>query len=175
MSTAAKVAPAPQSAAGKPRRTPGGSTLGQDASRDARRLAAAILEVLAGLRSPAQAATALGLSLPRYYQVEGRALQGLVTACEAKPRGRTPSVDRELSTLRRQQQRLQREVARQQALVRLAQRAVGLPPPAPRPASTRGKKRRRPTARAVRVAQHLRQQDDVAAPQPCPAAALSVS
>jgi hypothetical protein len=170
MNTPAKAPPLPRAASGKPGRTPGGSTLGQDASREARRLAAAILEVLAGVRTPAQAAAALGLSLPRYYQVEGRALHGLVTACEARPRGRAPGVDKELSTLRRQQQRLQREVARQQALVRLAQRAVGLPPPAPPPGNARGKKRRRPTARALRVAQHLRGQADDAAAAPCPAA-----
>jgi hypothetical protein len=175
VNTPSKALPAPEPTSRKSGRTPGGSTLGRDASREARRLAAAILEVLAGVRTPAQAATAVGLSLPRYYQVEGRALQGLVAACEAKPRGRGAAKDKELSTLRRQQQRLQREVARQQALVRLAQRAVGLPPPAPPPASVKAnKRRRRPTARALRVAQHLRQQSDAGDAPACPAAAQSV-
>jgi hypothetical protein len=130
--------------------------------------------VLAGLRTPAQAAAAVGLSLPRYYQMEVRALQGLVAACEARPRGRAASVDKELPTLRRQQQRLEREVARQQALVRLAQRAVGLPPPTPPPANARSKKRRRPTARAVKVAQQLRQQTNTAAAEGCPPTPASV-
>jgi hypothetical protein len=175
MNTPAKGLPTPPRAAAAAGRTAGGRRLGQDASAEARRLAAAILEVLAGLRTPTQAAAALGLSLPRYYQVEGRALAGLVAACEAQPRGRTPLVDKELAELRRQQQHLQREVARQQALVRLAQRALGLPPPTPPPAPVKGKRRRRATARALRAAGHLRRQADNAAAAPCPAANPSVS
>ena len=58
-----------------------------------RRLAAVILDVLAGSRTPPQAAEALGVSLPRYYQLEARALGGLVAACESRPRGRQPEVD----------------------------------------------------------------------------------
>ena len=47
---------------------------------EAQRLAAAILEVLAGVRSPPAASELLGISLPRYYQLEARALEGLVAA-----------------------------------------------------------------------------------------------
>jgi N-acetylmuramoyl-L-alanine amidase len=43
-------------------------------SSQARRQAAAILEVLAGARTPADAARALGVSLPRYYLLEEKAL-----------------------------------------------------------------------------------------------------
>jgi hypothetical protein len=43
--------------------------LGDGASAEAKRLAAAILEVLAGMRTPAAAAQVLKLSLPRYYPV----------------------------------------------------------------------------------------------------------
>src|SRR5262249_56517863 len=60
----------------------------EGASRDARRLAAAILEVLAGVRTPAEAAQQLAISLTRYDIVEGRALHGLVAACEPRPLGR---------------------------------------------------------------------------------------
>src|SRR5687768_12360377 len=42
---------------------------------EAQRLAATILEVLGGVRSPPQAAQALAISLPRYYQLEARALE----------------------------------------------------------------------------------------------------
>ena len=63
-----------QAKAARRRHTPGGVTLGKDASREAQQLAAAILEVLAGARTPGQAAEALGLSLPRYFQVETRAM-----------------------------------------------------------------------------------------------------
>ena len=58
------------------------------ASREARQLAVVILEVLAGSRTSQQAAQAIGLSLPRYYQLEARAVAGLIGACEARPRGR---------------------------------------------------------------------------------------
>jgi hypothetical protein len=132
----------------------GGATLGQDASRDARRVAAAVLEVLAGARTPAEAASALALSLPRYYQIETRALHGLVNACEPKPRGRQPSPTHDLVVLRQENERLRREAGRQQALVRAAQRSVGLPAPAP--ARPTGKKpRRRRLARGLAAAARL--------------------
>src|SRR5262249_22422485 len=80
----------------------GGADLGSERSRDAKRLAAAILEVLAGARTPAQAAAALGVSLPRYYHLESRALHGLLAACEPKPKGRVRRPENELAALRRQ-------------------------------------------------------------------------
>jgi hypothetical protein len=157
----------PSTANGKPgkqrpgkKTMPGGAQLGQDASREAKRLAAGILEVLAGLRTPAQAARDLAICLPRYYALENRALRGLVTACEPKPKGRVRSVASEVAALRQDNDRLQRELSRQQALVRLAQRTVGLPPPTPPPARP-GKKtrRRRPVVRALSVAQRLQQEE----------------
>jgi hypothetical protein len=137
----------------------GGATLGQDQSRDAQRLAAVILEVLAGARTPVQAAAALSVSVPRYYQLETRALRGLVESCSARPKGPGPRPDRELNKLRRQHECLQRELTRQQSLVRLAQRAIGLTPPAPPPKPAPGKKRkRRPVVRALAAAAHLQEQ-----------------
>ena len=56
-----------------------------ETSKDAKRLAAVVLEVLAGLRTPPQAATAIGLSQAGYYQLEARALRGLLEACVPKP------------------------------------------------------------------------------------------
>ena len=61
------------------RQTPPPSAAG--ASPQARRQAATILEVLAGVRRPSEAAQVLEISLPRYYQLEQRALAGLVSAC----------------------------------------------------------------------------------------------
>jgi hypothetical protein len=154
-----------QTKARRRRHTPGGNTLGQDASREARQVAAAILEVLAGARTPGQAAQALGVSLQRYFQLETRAMQALVTGCEARPRGPTPSAAKELAALRRQQERLQRELARQQSLVRLAQRSIGLtPPPAPPPKPSPGKKNRRPVVRALHAAQQLQRPTQEAPP-----------
>ena len=130
-------------------------------SREAGRLAAAILEVLAGVRTPTQAAQVLSLSIPRYYQLEQRALEGLVHACEPRPRG--PGVDpqRDVRRLEKQLSRLQQECGRQQALVRAAQRTIGLAPlpakPAARPGSPApapgegGKRKRRPRRATVRA------------------------
>src|SRR5262245_21053542 len=147
------------------------------ASRDARQRAAVILEVLDGARTPTPAAQALGLSLPRYYQLENVAVQGLVAACEPVPKGRVHSAQTELAALRKQQQRLQRELARQQALVRLTQRTLGLAPPASAGkttsrAGTKSRKPRRPVARALRGAARLRQEaDGLPAPRADPAPA----
>jgi hypothetical protein len=155
-------APSPTATSTKKARchTPGGTTLGKDNSRPAQRIAAAILEVLAGVRTPGQAAEALAVSVPRYYYWEGRALRGLLEGCEAQPRGRVRSPDKELAALKRQHERLERELGRQQTLARMAQRAIGLAPPAAAPAAAKdGKKRRRrrPVVRALAAATHLQQ------------------
>jgi hypothetical protein len=138
----------------------GGADLGKDRGAAAKRVAAAILEVLAGARTPTEAATALGLSVPRYYQVEAQALRGLLAACEPKPRGRVRVVKTEVETLRKENQRLQRDLTRQQSLARAAQRAVGLSPPTPVVNKGGKKPRKRRVARALSVAARL--QEDVA-------------
>jgi hypothetical protein len=134
----------------------GGPELGQGASSHARRVAAAILEVLAGMRTPAEAATVLELCLPRYYQLEAQALRGLLAACEPRGPGRAVSVETEQARLAQENQRLQRELLRQQALTRAAQRTVGLAPPPATPAVKPGNRRRRRVARALSVATRLR-------------------
>jgi hypothetical protein len=149
------------------RHTPGGAGLGKDAGPEAQRLAAAILEVLAGVRTPSQAAEALGVSLPRYFQVETRAVQALVASCEPRPRGPGRSAERELTALRRQHERLQRELSRQQTLVRLTQRSIGLAPPKASLNQPGGKdqkkRRRRPVVRALRAAEALQRRSQEAA------------
>jgi len=148
-----------------------------DASAEAKRLAAAILDVLAGARGPSEAAELLGISLCRYYQLETRALGGLLLACEPRRRGGRPRSGGELAALRHECDRLRRECARQQALVRAAQRTIGLvsPSPAAPPAAAKnaGRKRRkrRPRARALKVAAMLRG-DGAATPVDPPAASL---
>jgi hypothetical protein len=137
------------------KRTTGGVDLGQESSREAKRLAAAILEVLAGARTPTQAAAALALSVPRYYQWEARALRGLLAACELRPHGRR--VQGDAATLRKENEKLHQELVRQQSLVRLVQRAAGLAAPVPPPAKkgTKKARQRRPVARALTVAARL--------------------
>jgi len=133
----------------------GGQDLGQGYGPEVKRQAAAILEVLAGVRTPTEAAQALGLSVPRYYQIEAQALRGLLAACAPRPKGRVRSPDHALSVLRRDNQRLQRELGRQQALARAAQRAVGLTPPSAAPSKAGKKPRKRRVARALNVAARL--------------------
>lgn len=136
----------------------GGADLGKDRGVEAKRMAAAILEVLAGARTPTEAAAALSLSVPRYYQVEAQALRGLLRACEPKPRGRVRSVETEVKTLSKENQRLQRELTRHQSLARAAQRAVGLSPPTPVVNKAGKKPRKRRVARALSVAERLKQE-----------------
>src|SRR6516225_7366206 len=127
--------------------------------REASKLAACVLEVLAGLRTPAQAAQELGVSLPRYYQLEQRALQGLVAGCAPVRRGRAVSPEGENARLRRDNERLTRECQRQQALVRLARQAAGLANPVAKPGQAsepRSTKRR--IVRGQEAARRLRQQ-----------------
>lgn len=126
-------------------------------SQQARRRAAAILEVLAGSRLPAEAAAALGVSLPRFYLLEQQALDGLVQGCEPKPHGRTLTPERALAKLNKEVERLKRDSARQQALVRAAQRTIGLtlPEPPKLKAPPGKKRRRRPTVRALKHAARL--------------------
>src|SRR5262245_51096297 len=128
-----------------------------EASREAKRLAAMLLDVLAGVRTPPQAAEALGVSLPRYYQLEDRALNGLVAACESRPRGRQADGEAHVRLLEKEVERLRRELARYQSLVRLTQRTVGVSPPPVTAKESGGKRRkRRPSVRAMRRAERLR-------------------
>ena len=139
-----------------------------DGSREAKRIAAAVLEVLAGANSPTAAAANLAVSLPRYYLLEQRAIEALVAACEPRT-GRTVSPKRELDILRKQLERAERDCTRYQTLLRHAQRSIGLaPPPTPTngkaKGSTKAKRVRRPTARALVAARSL--QADAAATEP---------
>lgn len=124
-------------------------------SREARVRAAVILDVLAGVFTPADAAKALTISLPRYYALESRLLTALVESCEARPRGRTRSVDQEIALLTRELERLKQECARKQSLVRAVQRTIGVTLPERRPLA-HGRRRRRPVVRALKAAAALR-------------------
>ena len=150
----------PQQSVEKRRRRPRDTATAErtaDASTAARRGAAAILEVWAGVRTPQQAASALGLSLPRYYQIEQRAVTAVVTSCEPQPRGPGPNLERQIRALERQLATSRRDAARLQTLLRTSQRTLGLAaPPAPA-AAGKGSKRRpkKPTARALKYAAAL--------------------
>lgn len=167
-----RPAPKPKRPA-RPPKAPPLSSLGRDADPTAQRRAAAILEVLAGEQTAAEAARLLGISVMHYYLLERRALQGLVTACAPRPKGPPgPSPAQELTRVRRELERSRRECLRQAALVRATQRALGFPVAAgtpskgqPEPASGKRARRRRTTIRALRAAQTLRRNSS-GLPQP---------
>jgi hypothetical protein len=160
------------------------------ASKEARRLAGVILEVLAGTLGPGEAATALGKTATQYYKLEARALDGLLQACEPRPRGRQLQPEKELSKLQTAHAKLERECARLQALVRALRKAAGVKMGAKKKgkggsegqkegkASTKpGQKRRKkpqrkPTVRALRLAAQLKENATTATPprEPAPPA-----
>jgi hypothetical protein len=137
----------------------------QKTTVDARRQAAAVLEVLAGARTPGEAATSLGLSVPAYYKLEARALQGMVFGCQPVGRGPKSSPEAEVRRLRRQCEQLIRDLRRYQALARSAQRAAGLTAPAAVQKDARGRRKRKPAVRALKAAETMRcHADGVSAP-----------
>ena len=167
--------------ASKNKKLPNARCLGQGVSAVASQRAAAILEVLAGERTPRQAAEVLAMSLPYFYLLERKALHGLLQACQPQPKGPpAPSPERKLEALELELARCRRECQRQEALVRATQRAVGLPvpPSSParkdkerereRPEDTKGvrRRRRRPVVRALRAARTLRQNLSGSTPAP---------
>lgn len=131
-------------------------------SSQSTRLATAILEVLGGALTPKEAGQILGVSLPRYYALETRALNALIESCE--PRSKGPMRRPETLIKKHEQEilRLKRELGRYQTLVRLSQRTLGLSPTKLRgksedPGTTsRLRRRRKPTARALRMVHKLR-------------------
>lgn len=152
-------APADKPARRVPKRPQGPNVTG--GSRDARRIAAAVLEVMAGIRTPTDAAEALTISMPRYYILEKRALEGLIAACEPRAKGPGRRPDKEAEQLRLQVARLEQDVARYQSLARAAQRTIGLAPPVKpvaRKADAHGRKhrRRRPVVRALKVIDRMK-------------------
>ena len=155
---AASGGDAPQQA--KPARRKSVAQGRQKGSPEARRTAAALLEVLGGERKPADAASALGISLMRYYVVESRALEGLIAACEARPAGHPVDPDRTVARLTRELEQLRHTAARYQAMARAAHRALGIVPvrPAVAKPDAKGVKRRRraTTVRALKAARELR-------------------
>lgn len=125
----------------------------EEGSREAKRIATAVLEVLAGARTPTEAAEALGVSVPRFYALEASAISGLVTACEPRFGGNGTSPESELAALKKAYSKLERECARQQALVRITQRTIGLAAvPVAKDANAKDKRsKRRPRVRALRA------------------------
>lgn len=123
-------------------------------SQDARRTAAVVLEVLAGIRSPTEAANTLGVSGTHYYNLEVRAVQGVVAAFEPRPQGKPVDLEGKIRGLEREKKRLEVELSRTRTLLRMAQRAVGIHEDekgGKSPERRRARPGRRPTVRAKRA------------------------
>lgn len=137
-----------------PRSTPTPQT------RDGRRVALAVLETLAGEKTPTEAAESLGVSLTYFYTLENKALEGLVKACEPKPKGRQWTAERELEEVRKENAQLRREVRRAQAVARAAQRSLEMPKPQTgrkkaKRAAKKGRRKKRATVRALKAVRRL--------------------
>lgn len=133
-------------------------------SPQARQQAALVLEVLGGLRTPAQAASAMGVAVNRYYQLETRAMQGMVDALEPRPKGRQRKPEDEIAALKKDNARLKNELARTSALLRSTQRTIGVPVAKKEKTETtkNGKRRRKrtPRVRALTHLKHLKQEPE---------------
>ena len=126
-----------------------------EGSPEAKRTAAVLLEVLTGLRTTPEACETLGISLMKYYALETRALQGMVTSLEPRPKGRRRSSPEEVvKTLIVERDRLGREVRRSQALLRLVRKSYRMKPPE-NTAKKKGKRRRKVKARGERALARL--------------------
>jgi hypothetical protein len=111
-----------------------------------------LLEAWSGVRTTQAASEAMGVALPRFYQLEARALQMIVAAMEPRPKGRQRTPESELSKLKAERGRLMRDVERYQSLYRTAQRSLGMavvrPPDKAENPAPGGKRRRGPRKKA---------------------------
>ena len=119
----------------------------------ARRYTAGIIPVLTGARTTADAWEMMGVSLPRYYQLETQGILGMVAGLEPKAKGRQRTAAHK--ELTKENARLTREVSRLQSQVRMSRHALGIPEPKPKKAkgskpTRRPKRGRRAVARLVR-------------------------
>jgi hypothetical protein len=144
------------------------------ASPQARRTAAVLLEVLAGLRGTADAARELTVTPMRYYHLEARAIGGLIAACEPRLCGVQPAAReaQELARLREQARRQGQELNQVRSVLRTTQRQLGVahvasPTLKPCKPGKDGKptrhKVRRPTVRALTMVRRLMQAEATAA------------
>jgi hypothetical protein len=149
----------------KPRRTKL-LACGMDVERvpaESKRQAAVVLEVLAGVRVPEEAADALGISVPTFYNLETRALRGLVHGCTPEPPGRKMALEKRLRELELEKRKLEQQLQRHRALLRSTQRAGDMliepPKGQKKSASSGGTKRtrnpRKPRVRALRAIEAL--------------------
>ena len=137
-----------------------------EGTKDAKRSAMVLLEVLAGLRKPSEAHEVLGVSLARYYTIEAKALQGFVKALEKRDSRKGKRPETKIATLERELEQLKRELNRSQALCRMAQRTVGLKAVSKNKSKGKKKRKSKTTIRAKKVAEILENQSKVLTEEP---------
>jgi len=138
-------------------------------SEEAKRQAAVILEVMSGVRGAQEGAEVLGISSMRYYVLEERALQGMVTALEPRPKGRRErSPEDTLKLVEKEREKYKREAGRYQTLLRMVRKSVRLQDPkwgaagagakasGPTGATVDRKKARKPARRVEKILERLR-------------------
>ncbi len=134
-------------------------------SRQAKQSLVVMLETLAGTCTTGEAAERLKISASRYYQLETRALQGMLSALEPRPRGPRRTKDTEIRGLKEEKRALERELRQARSLVRAASRSVGVKPLRQRAKATKkGGRARRPT-RGKTVLKTLREEGEGGGPQ----------
>ena len=158
--------------------SPKGKSKGPNVSTgtsEARKTASAILEVLAGTLTPSGAASAIGISMPKYYLLEARALNAMVESCEPRPKGRAMSPASRMDALQKELENLRRENARQQTLLRAARRTIGLEPKDKPSKASDGKRHRtvKPSVRALKVIAALRKPIEPATAEVAPAGVIN--
>ncbi len=127
----------------------------ENGTRDARRTAMLILEVLGGHRTPTDAARELSVSVTRYDMLEKQGLEGRIEAVEPKARGPKRSSEKQVAALERKVAALERECARRQSLLRLSQRALGIRQAKEPERKPGARKPKRATVRALKAASQL--------------------
>jgi hypothetical protein len=123
-------------------------------SQQAKERAAIVLEVLAGTLQVSEASEKLQINAPAYYNLEARALQGLVKGCESRAKGPGINYRKQIRELEEQNRKLEREARRYQSLTRAAQKAIGLMEirqESPASGNGTGKKPKKRTPRKVRA------------------------
>jgi len=129
-------------------------------SKRARQVAVAILGALSGELATTEAAAQLGVSLSRYYQLETRALAGLLAAVEPRTKGPQKTPERENKALWAENKQLQKDLRRHQALLRAAHRSVGLPSKGTKEGTKNKRVRAKRGSRGETVLQTLRREPD---------------
>jgi hypothetical protein len=96
----------------------------QDLDEMARRRCLLILSVLSGVKPVSEAIAETGLSRNTYYQLEEKALEGMLAALGPTPPGRKPDQSAEIAALEAKVARMEEEKRRAERLLLLTQKVV---------------------------------------------------